>query len=285
MFWRRANQETEQDHDPEETERPPEPIRIERDAQRPATILRVAGEYEKRGAKILELFKEIRSHDGSTIVMPIHLSKDDRELFVEVSTRPWTGESVESTLQTAATIRGSEHASIELEILSAHPVPGEIEFFFGTSAAALFQLDLLRGTLEKPEAFAQTFREAAGRHWDVDLAYEVNCLPLTEELLTSSLDAETSEKGERLPVLDSLQQGLGCFVGEVIRHEAPTSGSWQPSTEWGEGKVIEFDGMSADPVGQARAFLESGQEDSVVFYAEYVIDELRETASKTGNQL
>ena len=105
----------------EEPERPPEPIRIERDAQRPATILRVAGEYEERGAKILELFKEIRSTDGSSAVMPIHLSKDDRELFVEVSTRPWNREAVESALRTAATVRSSEHAGAELEILSAYP--------------------------------------------------------------------------------------------------------------------------------------------------------------------
>ena len=33
-----------------------DPIQIERDAPRPVTILRVAGELEERGGKILELF-------------------------------------------------------------------------------------------------------------------------------------------------------------------------------------------------------------------------------------
>lgn len=284
MFWKRANRETPQENIPEqEAERPPEPITLERDAQRPATILRVAGGFEERGAKILELFKEVRSSDGSSAVIPIHLLRGDHELLVEVTTRPWTRDSTESALRNAAVVRGSEYAGNELEILSAYPVPREVEFFFGTSPAALFQLDLLTGSLDNPEMCAEAFRQAASRHWGVDVAYDIGSLPLTEELLTSSLDAEISEDGAPPPILDRLAESLGCFVGEVIRHEAPTSGSWRPAAEWGDGKILEFDELSADPVGQARAFLQEGQDDSVAFYAEYVLGELREAASKTGD--
>ena len=281
MFWKRANKETPEAYALEhEVETPPEPIKIERDAQRPATILKVAGGFEERGATILELFKEVRSADGPSTVIPIHLSRDEHEVFVEVTTRPWTASSIESTIRTAAAVRGSEHAGIELRILSAYPTPKEIEFFFGTSPAALFQLELLRGSLEKPEMFAEVFRQTARRHWDVDVVYEAGCLPLTEELLTSSLDAETSEKGEPPPILDSLPEGLGCFVGETIRHEAPISGVWRPATEWGDVKVLDFDEISVDPVGQARVFLREDEGDSVAFYVDYVLGELREAASR-----
>src|SRR5688500_20333959 len=65
-----------------------DPIQIERDAPRPATILRVAGELEERGGRILELFKEIESPLGR-VVLPIYLRQEDRECFVEVATGPW----------------------------------------------------------------------------------------------------------------------------------------------------------------------------------------------------
>ena len=45
-------------------ESPVGPIRLERDAPRPATILKVATELEERGAEIRELFKEIRAPGG-----------------------------------------------------------------------------------------------------------------------------------------------------------------------------------------------------------------------------
>ncbi len=60
----------------EASEEDSDPIVIERDAPRPATILRVAGELEGRGGKILELFKEVSSPLGE-VVLPIHLRQGD----------------------------------------------------------------------------------------------------------------------------------------------------------------------------------------------------------------
>src|SRR5919107_5698747 len=80
------------------------PIQIERDAPRPATILRVAGELEERGGKILELFKEIESPLGR-MVLPIHLRQDDRDFFVEVETGPWDSRKAEVALGRAAILR------------------------------------------------------------------------------------------------------------------------------------------------------------------------------------
>ncbi|MGH3144886.1 MAG: hypothetical protein ACRDTR_03700, partial [Rubrobacter sp.] len=71
-----------------ETHEDPVAIEIERDAPRPATILKVAGAFEERGGKILELFKEVRSPMGEMVV-PIHLVQDDGDYFVEVMTGPW----------------------------------------------------------------------------------------------------------------------------------------------------------------------------------------------------
>ena len=76
------------------------------------------------------------------------------------------------------------------------------------------------------------------------------------------------------PILDSLVHGLGCYVGETLRRHSSQDGTWQPAKEWGEGIVLEFSDLTVDPVGQARAFLENGPEDSVAFYADYVLKEL-----------
>jgi hypothetical protein len=280
MFWKRAENEP---NDETPAREPDGPILVQRDAQRPATILRVAGEYEERGAKILELFKEVRSAHGRTAVVPIHLlSRDGQESFVEVATRPWSPESVEASLHSAAVLRDSEHAAAEVELLSAYPVPLEVEFFYGRSAAALLQLDLLRGTLEEPEEFAEIFREAAGRRWGVDLAYEAECLPLAEELLMAALDAD-EETGDLPPILNALAEGLGCFVGETIRREAPVPGSWREGGGWGDDVVLELGDFALDPVGKAHAFLHEGPEDSVAFYAEFVLDELRAAQSAAGD--
>lgn len=278
MFWKRSENGPHEDHPGEGPAREPAgPIRVERDAQRPATILRVAGEYEERNARILELFKEVRSAHGQTAVIPIHLSRDGQETFVEVSTRPWTPESVEAALRAAAVVRDSEYVETEIELLSAYPVPREVEFFYGRQAAALLQLDLLRGTLERPEEFAEVFREAASRRWGVDLVYETGCLPLAEELLMAALDAD-EETGALPPILNALAEGLGCFVGEVIRRNAPLEGAWQSEAGWGEGAVLELGDFTLDPVGKAYAFLHEGPEDSVAFYAEYALNELDEAA-------
>lgn len=273
MFWKRNGEDAPEERPEAAHERTSGPIRIERDAQRPATILRVAGEFEERGDRIVELFKEVRSSHDRTAVIPIHLSTEDGERFVEVSTRPWTPESVEAVLHTAATVRDSEHAGIELDILSAYPIPEEVEYFFARSPGALLQLDLLRGSLERPEEFAEIFREAARRHWDVDLVYETSCLPLVEELLISALEAD-ERTGELPPILHVLVGGLGCYLGEIIRRETTASGSWKPAQGWGDGIILEFEDVSLDPIGKAHAFLYEGPEDSLAFYADYVLEEI-----------
>ena len=244
------------------------PIEIGRDAPRPATILRVASDLEERGGEIQELFKEIRSPWGQ-VVLPIHLLEGGRSLFVEVETEPWEPRAVEEAIAKVAVLRNSQHAEAGLEILSAYPVPREVRFFFGRSPAALFQLDLAQVSLADPEESAGLFREVASRHWSVDLDYETGYLPLVEELLMAALDEEGSP-----PILDALVVGLGCFVGETIRRNAGVSGSWRADAEWGEGPVLELGGLDLDPIGKARAFLQDGPEDSVAFYAEYILEQL-----------
>lgn len=278
MFWKR----NEGDAPEEEAapRQPPGPIRIERDAQRPATILRVAGELEERDGKILELFKEVQTPDERTAVIPIHAARDGREIFVEVATRPWTTESIEATLRTVSIVRDSDYADTPLDILSAYPVPQDIEFFFSESPAALFQLDLMRGDAGEPEEFAEIFRETASRHWQTDLDYETSCLPLVEDLLTSVLNADDS--GELPPILNALVEGLGFFAGEVIRRESGVPGAWEPAAGWGDGCVLVFEEFTLDPVGKARAFLHEGKDDSISFYAEYAVRELKESPENTG---
>src|SRR5215210_7747078 len=129
MTWRGGEEAPEEgiEQAPEENT---DPIQIERDAPRPATILRVAGEMEERGGKILELFKEIESPLGR-VILPIHLRQGDRDFFVEVETGPWDGRRSGEAVDRAAVLRNSEHAGAELEIVSAYPVPPEVEFYFG----------------------------------------------------------------------------------------------------------------------------------------------------------
>src|SRR5918994_2010583 len=192
MFWRGGGEAPEEgvDETPEEHSGP---IRIERDAPRPATILRVAGELEARGGTIVELFKEVESPLGR-VVMPIHFRQEDEEYFVEVATGPWDGRRSNEAVDRAAIVRNSEHAEAGLEILSGYPVPPEVEFFFGRSPAALLQLDLARLTPDLPEVAAGVFREVASNHWGVDLDYELGYLPLVEELLIAVLEVdETNE--------------------------------------------------------------------------------------------
>jgi hypothetical protein len=247
------------------------PIEIQPDAARPPTILRVAGELEERGAKILELFKEVRSRDGQ-VVLPIHLVQDQQELFVEVETRQWDRARIEEAVHKAVVLRGSEHAETRLEILSAYPAPDEVEFLFSDSPVALFQLDLVRVSLDRPGESAELFREVASRRWGVNLDYEVEYLPLVEQLLLAALDGEA---GAKPPVLRQLVGGVGCFLGEIIRRNAAPLGSWRPAEEWSEGPVVEVGQFVLDPVGKARAFLHEGSEDSLAFYANYVLRQLR----------
>jgi hypothetical protein len=215
-----------------------DPIQIERDAPRPATILKVAGELEERGGTILELFKEIESPLGR-VVLPIYLRQGDRDFFVEVATGPWDDRMSGEALDKAAILRSSEHAGAGLEILSGYPVPPEVEFYFGTSPAALLQLDLARLKPERPEACAGRFREVGSNHWGVD----------------------------------GFVAGLGCFLGEIIRRNVSPPGVWRQPAEWGEGPIVEIGDFVLDPVGKARAFLEYGPEESLAFYAEYVLQQ------------
>ncbi|MBA2715329.1 MAG: hypothetical protein H0U55_17490 [Rubrobacteraceae bacterium] len=267
MFWR-GGQETPEDGVEEGREEHAGPIRIERDAPRPATILRVAGELEERGGTILELFKEIESPLGR-VVMPIHFRQDDEDFFVEVATEPWDGRRSNEAVDRAAIVRSSDYAGAGLEILSGYPVPPEVEFFFGRSPAALLQLDLARLTPDMPEVAAGLFREVGSDHWDVDLDYEPGYLPLVEELLIAVLEGD-----EGTPQLsDGLVAGLGCFLGETIRRNVTPPGAWRPPEEWGEGPVIEVGDFVLDPLGKARAFLEEGPSESLSFYAEYALQQ------------
>lgn len=247
---------------------------MEPGAPRPATILQVAEELEARGAEIVELFKEVRSPAGEA-VFPIHARREDRELFVEVETGVWDEQVRRGVLERAAVLRRSEHAGAELEIISAHPVPPEVRFLTGGSPGALLQLDLIGGSPGRPEEFAELFREAAGRRWGVELDYSLGSLPLTEELVQAALDG--GEGGGRAPALEPLVNGLGCFLGEIIRRSAPQPGSWV--REPGEERpLVECSDYLLDPVGKARAFLEEGPEDSISFYARYALEQIRDQA-------
>ena len=258
-------------------EGPTGPIEIGRDAPRPATILRVASELEERGADIQELFKEIRCPWGQ-VVLPIHILQGEQDFFVEVETGPWVPRAVEGAIDKAAVLRSSEHSEAGLEILTAYPVPKEVGFFFGRSPAALLQLALVRVSLDDPEGSAALFRDVASRHWGVDLDYETGYLPLVEELLIAALDEE-----EDPPILDALVYGLGCFLGETIRRNTGVPSSWRADEDWGEGAVIEFEGFVLDPVGKSRAFLREGPEDSVAFYADYVLEQLNDSGGEKAS--
>ena len=296
MFWRRRGRdETETGPDAsappppsaveerpqgaEDAEAAPDesgPIELVRDAPRPVAIQQAAEGLSRRGDRVVELFKEARSPKGRTN-LAIHLkrgSDPEEDVFVEVATYPWDNEAIANAARMAAILRGSDHADSTLEFLSAYPVPDEVRFFEERSATALFQLDLLHGDdLSNPEGCAETFREAANRHWGLNLDFAAEDLPLIEELLTAALNEGTDDTPPR--ILDPLVHGLGCYVGETLRRRSPQNGSWSPAEGWGEGIVLEFPDLTVDPIGQARSFLENGPEDSVAFYADYVLGELK----------
>ena len=279
MFWKKSGHDSAEQEPAEATGKKHGPIQIERDAERPSTILRVAGELENRGAEVVELFKEIETPRGRA-VLPIHLLWQKQDFFVEIETRAWKSTSVDKALDTAAALRGSEYAEAGLGLLSAYPVPEEVNFFFGRTPAALLQLDLYAGRHENPEDRAALFVESTQRQWKANLGYDLNSLSKTEELLTNSLREGAGTKpdsGQTPPILGSLGGGLGCYVGEVIRRNALTTGTWtQPET--GNGEVLlEMGDFVLDPIGNAQAFLKNGAEDSVAYYAGYVLRELRES--------
>jgi hypothetical protein len=270
MFWRDARETPEEgvEDTPEEHSGP---IRIERGAPRPATILQVAGELEARGGTIVELFKEVESPLGR-VVMPIHFRQEEQDFLVEVATEPWNSRRSHEAVDRAAIVRNSELAGAGLEILSGYPVPPEVEFFFGRSPAALLQLDLARLTPDMPEVAAGVFREVASNHWGVDLDYEPGYLPLIEELLMAVLEADEEQNAP--PLSDGLVAGLGCFLGETIRRNVDPPGAWRPPEEWGEGPVVDVKDFVLDPFGKARAFLKYGPQESMTFYVEYTLQQL-----------
>ena len=245
-------------------------VEIERDSQRPSAILRIAGELESRGGEILELFKEVRSDEGR-VVVPIYLRRDDEEFFVEVETGPWDSAARRRVVEAVATMRDSLGAGANLELVSAYPAPREVTFLFERSPAALFELDLVRADPDQPVLCAELFRQAAERHWDADLDYGPEGLPLTEELLRAVLEEDTDDPE---PVLEGLVYGLGCYVGEVIRRNSKVPGSWNSADKWGEALILEFPDLVVDAVGKARAFLKHGDEDSVSYYARYALEAL-----------
>ena len=269
MFWR-GEEEAPQSSERESPGEPRGPIRVEPDAPRPATILRVAGELEERGGEILELFKEVRSPLGR-VVLPIHLLDEEEAFFVEVATEPWDRRGELEFAGRIAALRNSEHSEARVELLSAYPVPDTLRFLCGRSPSALLQLDLLRVRVDRPEEAAGLFRTVASRHWGVDLDFGPDYLPLVEDLLTAAIAEEEDDEG-KTPVTDGLVGGVGCFLGEVIRRNAGLGAAWRPPETWGEGPVVEVRDFALDPVGKARAFLNEGPEESLAFYATYVLE-------------
>lgn len=278
MFWKKSGRGPPEQGPQEVGRKGPGPIQIERDAGRPETILRVAAELEKRGAEVVELFKDIETPRGRA-VLPIHLLWQKQDFFVEIETRAWKSTSVEKALDTAAALRGSEYEDAGLGLLSAYPVPEEVDFFFGRAPVALLQLDLYAGRRESPEDRADLFAESVWRRLDTKLVYNLKSLSLAEELLTESLRKEEEsggDSGRSIPILSSLAECLGCYVGEVIRRNAESSGEWTKSESGREETLLEMGDFDLDPIGNARAFLKNGPEDSVAFYAGYVLRQLNE---------
>ena len=283
MFWRKGGRATPQEKPEKGKETQYGPIQIEPDAERPATILEVAAELERRGAEVVELFKEIEVDTGRA-VFPIHLQWQEQDSFVEIETRRWTKSTVNKALNSAAVLRRSQYAEAGLGLLTAYTAPEQVGFFFGKTPAALFQIDLYGRKPGEPAELAEEFIQTALRQWDTGLDYSLDSLPLVEELLTASLkDAPDPDwPHEEPPILHVLMVALGCYLGEVILHNSNLSGSWASSEDWGENLVLEVGEFVMDPIGKARAFLDNGPEDSIAYYARYVLQELGAGSPTSG---
>ena len=294
MFSRRHKRETPGEGpeasgplaEPSEAQAAPFPrqiIQLERGAPRAASITQVAEELRRRGEEVIELFKEVTSPAGQA-VLPIYLRRDGEEVFIEVETGPWERETVWSMLKTVAVLRSSEFSDATLEVLDAYPVPEVVRYFCERTPAALFQLDLVpHDDLGNPGACAAAFRNAAERHWDLDLDYNPEELPLVEELLLAALDEGTKDDGGRAPILDALVHSFGCYLGEILHRRIGQQSSWRPAADWGEGVVLEFPDAIADPIGKARAFIENGSEDSTAYYVAYALEELNGSSGEPGS--
>lgn len=277
MFWKKSGRGSAEQGPEEAGGASPGPIQIERDAERPETILRVAGELERRGAEVVELFKDLDTPKGRA-VLPIHLHWQKQNFFIEIETRAWKNANIEKALDTAAALRGSKYADAGLGLLSAYPVPEEVNFFFGRSTAALLQLDLYGGRQENPEGRAALLTGSVRRRLNANLYYDLESLARTEKLLNQALQADESDQatGDSIPILSSLAECLGCYVGEVIRRSARLDGEWTEPVDGNPETLLEMGEFTLDPIGNSRAFLKNGSEDSVAYYAKYVLQQLED---------
>ena len=285
MFWRRKAREmpeTPSDKDAEAAAPNPvdEEFKVVSGAPRPATIIRLAAELERQGKEVVELFKEIESPKGR-VLFPVHAREGGEDIFAELATEPWDQPAVEKITKAVALLRSSEYRDAHLELFSAHPAPKPVPFLLNRSPAALLQLRLVSLETLDPESLAESFREAAHVCWEVDLDYTIESLPLTEELLSDTLSGGEGER-EKAPVLDALVRGLGCYLGEVIRRNAPRWGIWREADDWGERSVIEFQSLHLDPIGMSRAFLSEEQDDSLAYYARYSLEEINTASTEPG---
>jgi hypothetical protein len=293
MFWKRLEQDDSGEGTGEDASHAPEPeardeprsafegIEVSREVGRPAAILRVADELERRGLEVVELFEEFEVA-GRREFVPIHARSGGEEVLVEVETRPWEDAVVEELLRKAAALRGPGRMRSRIEVAGVQPLPEGVRHFLGLSPAALLQLEFFLEEpedLAAPEGAAEAFRRVAERHWAVELDYGLASLELAEELLLAAFH-EAAEPGaddrrSTAPVLDPMVRGLGCYLGEVIRRAAGPPAAWTEAGGWGEGPLLDLGPATADPLGKARTFLEEGAEDSVSFFARYVLEEER----------
>ncbi len=282
VFWKRREREKHKEWsgDPGPLVEQPqtsgfltEGIELHPGISRATSISRVAEELWRRGEEVVEIFKEVVSPEGRAD-LPIHLRRGSEDIFIEVETGSWDKRTVGDVLKTVAILRGSEYSDAVFEVLGSYSVPEKVRYLSERSPAALFQLDLVgREEPEDVETCAEAFKNTAERHWNLDLDYDPEELPLIEELLLKALD-EGSESGERAPVLDGLTRCFGCYMGETLRRHAAPESSWRSVADWGEDFVVEFPHATADPIGQARAALENGLEDSAAYYVRYALKEL-----------
>lgn len=249
-------------------------VHVERGVSRPAAILRVAEDLERRGAKILELFEKLESPRGEA-TLPIHYYLGDEECFAEVEAGPWNADASERVLKTAAVLRGSERSDARMDLFCSHPAPGDLRFFVSRAPAALLQLDLHPDEDDaSPEALAERFRVAAGNRWGVDLDYDPGCLRLMEDLLLAVFHDEESYEPTP-PISEPFVRGLGCYIGELARRNAgnsKTPGLWRDNAGRGEPHVLQLGALTLDPLGRARAFLHTGEEDSIARYVRRILE-------------
>lgn len=249
------------------------PVHVDPGVSRPAAILRVAEDLERRGAKVLDLFEKVESPRGEA-TLPIYYF-DGEECFAEVEAGPWDAAATDRVLMAAAVLRGSERAGARMDLFGAHPVPENLRFFASRAPAALLQVDLFYPEDTSPEALAEHFKVAASSRWGVDLDYDPGCLPLTEHLLLAVLD-DDGLLGRTVPVSEPLIRGVGCYVGELARRKAESSGvpgGWRRESGRDE-HLLQLGGIILDPIVKAGDFLRRGEEVSIARYVSRALEVL-----------